>query len=38
MIKLIENPELRQSIGQNFKSKIVAEYQWEHAAKMILEQ
>jgi glycosyltransferase involved in cell wall biosynthesis len=38
IIQLIENPDLRQSIGQHFKSKIEAEYQWEHAAKMILEQ
>jgi glycosyltransferase involved in cell wall biosynthesis len=38
IIQLIENPDLRESIGQHFKSKIEAEYQWEHAAKMILEQ
>ena len=38
IIQLIENPDLRQSIGQHFKSKIEAEYQWEHAAQMILEQ
>jgi glycosyltransferase involved in cell wall biosynthesis len=38
IIQLIENPDLRQSIGQHFKTKIEAEYQWEHAAKMILEQ
>jgi glycosyltransferase involved in cell wall biosynthesis len=36
IIQLIENPDLRQSIGKQFKSKIEAEYQWEHAAKMIL--
>jgi glycosyltransferase involved in cell wall biosynthesis len=38
IIQLIENPDLRQSIGRYFKSKIEEEYQWEHAAKMILEQ
>jgi glycosyltransferase involved in cell wall biosynthesis len=38
MIQLIENPDLRQRIGQHFKSTIEAEYQWEHAAKMIIEQ
>ena len=38
MIKLIEDSELRLSLGNTFKTKIEAEYQWEHAAKLILEQ
>lgn len=36
MIKLIEDSELRLRLGNNFKTKIEAEYQWEHAAQMIL--
>jgi len=36
MIKLIEDSELRLRIGNTFKTKIEAEYQWEHAAQMIL--
>ena len=36
MIKLIEDSELRLRLGNTFKTKIEAEYQWEHAAQMIL--
>lgn len=36
MIKLIVDTALRMRLGQHFKAKIEAEYQWEHAAKMIL--
>lgn len=36
--KLINNPELRKTMGDNFRNKILAEYTWEKAGEMILKE
>ncbi len=36
LIKLIDSPQLRKSLGQNFKNKVLSDYTWKSAAQLIL--
>jgi glycosyltransferase involved in cell wall biosynthesis len=38
LIKLIEDKELREMLGKNFQKKIFAEYTWEDASELILNE
>ena len=38
IIRLINNSEFRKTLGDNFRNKILAEYTWEKAADMILDE
>ena len=36
LIKLIDSHELRSSLGQNFKNKVLSDYTWKSAAQLII--
>jgi glycosyltransferase involved in cell wall biosynthesis len=36
LIKLIDSPQLRKSLGQNFKNKVLSDYTWKSAAQLII--